>query len=129
VENLITEDAGSFETGINRSGPLKPRVAVTWQEGEFPQNPHQYFAISGWHAFRGCGNWDVETMVKEVSAHVQFSECESTTDLSQAVEERWQGFTFSPREGVIVLSALFLCSIGPIWLCRRPICLLLFSLL
>lgn len=30
VERLIVEDAGSFETGIDNSGSLKPTVAVTW---------------------------------------------------------------------------------------------------
>ena len=89
VEKLIAERAGSFETGINNSGPLKPSVAVTWPEDEFPQNPHQYFAISGWHGFRGSGNWDVDRMAEEVSDRIQFSESESATDLSEAVEDRW----------------------------------------
>lgn len=103
MEKLIAERAGSVETEINNSGPLKPTLAVTWPEDEFPQNPHQCFAISGWHCFRGSGNWDVDRMAEEVSDRIQFSESESATDLSEGVEDRWQGFTFSPREGVIVM--------------------------
>lgn len=42
-------------------------------------------------------------MAKEVSDRIQFSECESASDLCESREDRWQGFTFSPREGVIVM--------------------------
>ena len=99
MEKLIA-DADSF---TNNSKSLKPTVAVTWPEDEFPQNPHQYFAISGWHGFRGSGNWDLRTMAEEVRDRIQFSECESASDLCEAGEDRWQGFTFSPHEGVIVM--------------------------
>jgi hypothetical protein len=107
----MAENAGVLETG---TGPLKPTVAVSWPEDEFPQNPHQFFAISGWHSFRGRGDWDVDALAQEVGDRIQFSECEGADDLCEAVEDRWQGFTFSPREGVIVMVRVLtrtICSI------------------
>jgi len=105
VENVIARNSTLSETGAIDL-PLIPNLSVSWPEDEFPENPHHCLAIRGWHSFGCRACWDVDAIVRDFNDAIQFSECRSATDPPRPLRKRWKSFTFSPREGVIVLVRL-----------------------
>jgi hypothetical protein len=105
-------------TVTKSSVPLAPTASVSWPD-QFPDNPHDCLAIRGWHSFGCRGYWDVDTMARDFSHTLQFSECRSATDARTPPRKRWKAFTFCPSEGVIVIARIrapavyFLCVWAP----------------
>ncbi len=82
-----------------------PAVMTSWprlDDGEFPIQPHQCMAVSGWHCCRGSGRWDIEAIAREYSAAVQFSECFSRTNALEPLQRTFSGISFSPAEHIWV---------------------------
>ena len=103
MENLSARNGTSAGTGgIENSLSLIPNLSVSWPDGAFPEHPHHCLAIRGWHSFGCRGYWDVDVMARDFKHAIQFSECRSATNPPKPLTKRWKGFTFSPREGVIV---------------------------
>jgi hypothetical protein len=116
VEKLITRNRASSDSGNSDNFvPLIPSVSVVWPDDDYPENPHHYLTVRGWHSFE-CrhGNWDVDALARDFSNVIHSSECRSATDPPKPVEQQWKSFTFCPREGVIVMvqsPAKTICSV------------------
>jgi hypothetical protein len=41
-------------------------VGVTWPDFDHIHNPHEHFAVSGWHALAASGAWDFDKMMREL---------------------------------------------------------------
>ena len=54
------------DSAMTSTSPSGPSVAVTWPEYDSIHNPHEYFAVCGWHAITASGAWDLDRMIQEL---------------------------------------------------------------
>ncbi len=48
-------------------------ISLTWPESEYPTNPSDCSVVAGWHNVSCRGRWELEAIMRDYSASVQFS--------------------------------------------------------
>ena len=68
----------------------------------FPYDPHQVETMSGWHTAEARGNWDFETMQRELGSCCIHSRCKGHFPSTSAPTD-WDALVFSPEAELFIV--------------------------
>ncbi len=89
--------------GVHNSHPSQSVISLTWPESEYPSNPNECSVVAGWHNVSCGGRWELETIMRDYSACLQFSGARVKQRGLKPGEYLPYAFTFSPAKSVIVI--------------------------